>query len=100
LRSIYLSKIFSDNFFPKSLAKKMHSKKIIGIKGAELLAPTADGFRAIVRMAYAAGRARGREEAKHELQSLAESPPPDRAGSSLDEDPLRTRDYLKPFPIG
>jgi hypothetical protein len=33
------------------------------IESAELLAPTAEGFRTIVRMAYAAGRARGREEA-------------------------------------
>ncbi len=83
----------------------MPSKKIIGIKSAELLAPTEDGFRAIVRMAYAAGRARGRDEAKRELKSPAESPPPsntssDSAGRSLDEDPLRTRDYLKTFTIG
>jgi len=42
------------------------------IESAELLAPTAEGFRTIVRMAYAAGRARGREEAKRQLQGLAE----------------------------
>ena len=46
------------------------------IKTAELLAPTAEGFRTIVRMAYAAGRARGREEAKRQLQGLAEPPAP------------------------
>jgi hypothetical protein len=44
------------------------------IKTAELLAPTAEGFRTIVRMAYAAGRARGREEAKRQLRGLAEPP--------------------------
>lgn len=42
------------------------------IESAELLAPTAEGLRTIVRMAYAAGRARGREEAKRELQGPAE----------------------------
>ena len=44
------------------------------IESAELLAPTAEGFRTIVRMAYAAGRVRGREEAMRQLQSLAEPP--------------------------
>jgi hypothetical protein len=46
----------------------------MGIESAELLAPTAEGFRNIVRMAYATGRARGREEAKRELQGQAEPP--------------------------
>ncbi len=67
------------------------------IEKARHLAPTAEGFRTIVRMAYAAGRARGREEAKRKLLGLAESPSPfatpsDSAGPSLGEDPpLDTR---------
>jgi hypothetical protein len=64
----------------------------VRIEKARHLAPTAEGFRNIVRMAYAAGRARGREEAKHKLLGLAESPSPfatpsDNAGPSLGEDP-------------
>ncbi len=64
------------------------------IESAELLAPTAEGFRTIVRMAYAAGCARGREEAKRQLQGLAEPPASsatstrnfnDVLGDSLDE---------------
>jgi hypothetical protein len=46
--------------------------RVMRIESAELLAPTAEGLRTIVRMAYAAGRARGREEAKRELQGPAE----------------------------
>jgi hypothetical protein len=62
----------------------------MGIESAELLAPTAEGLRNIVRMAYAAGRARGREEANRVLRGLAESPslsaPPfNGAGRSLGE---------------
>jgi hypothetical protein len=62
----------------------------MGIESAELLAPTAEGFRNIVRMAYAAGRARGREEANREFHGLAGSPPPsatpsDGTGRSLSE---------------
>lgn len=41
-------------------------------ESAELLAPTKEGLRTIVRMAYAAGRARGREEAKRELHGHTE----------------------------
>ena len=44
------------------------------IGSAELLAPTEEGLRTIVRMAYAAGRARGREKAKRELHGHAELP--------------------------
>lgn len=44
------------------------------IANAELPSPTAEGFRTIVRMAYAAGRARGREEAKRELEGHAKPP--------------------------
>jgi hypothetical protein len=51
------------------------------IVNAELLMPTAEKIRNIVRMAYEAGRAKGREEAKSEQQGLAE--PPDDAGEEV-----------------
>jgi len=44
------------------------------ITTAKLLAPTPEGFRTIVRMAYAAGRARGRKEVMRELHGHAEPP--------------------------
>ncbi len=44
------------------------------IKTAELLSPTAEGFQTLVRMAYAAGRARGRQEATRELHRRADLP--------------------------
>lgn len=50
------------------------------IVNAELLIPTAAEIRDIVRRAYEAGRTRGREEAKCELQGTVE--PPDGAGKA------------------
>jgi len=44
------------------------------IVNAEHLIPTAEEIRNIVQRAYDAGRARGREEAKRELQGPVESP--------------------------
>jgi hypothetical protein len=49
------------------------------IVNAELPAPTAEEIQSVVRMAYEAGRAKGREEAKSEQQGLVE--PPDDAGA-------------------
>ncbi len=40
----------------------------------DLLAPTGEGIRHLVAMAYAAGRKRGREELRRELQGLVEQP--------------------------
>jgi hypothetical protein len=44
------------------------------IVNAELLIPTADEIKRIVKTAYEAGRARGREEAKLELQGFVTPP--------------------------
>jgi hypothetical protein len=44
------------------------------IVNAEHLIPTAEEVRNIVQRAYDAGRARGREEAKRELQGPVDSP--------------------------
>lgn len=54
-------------------------------ENAALLAPTPEGFRLIVRMAYAAGRARGREEATRESQHLAARLKPLSGSGSLPE---------------
>jgi hypothetical protein len=54
--------------------RKCFRGRVMRNKSAELLAPTKEGLRTIVRMAYAAGRARGREEAKRELQGHAKPP--------------------------
>ena len=63
------------------------------IESAEPLAPTAEGLRNIVRMAYFAGLAKGRGE-KRELKGRPESAvpsatPSDSAGHSQGEDSLR-----------
>lgn len=44
------------------------------IVNAELLMPTAEEIKKIVKMAYEAGRAKGREDALRELRGFAASP--------------------------
>jgi hypothetical protein len=44
------------------------------IVNAELLIPSAEEIKKIVKMAYETGRAKGREEAIHELRGFAASP--------------------------
>jgi hypothetical protein len=47
---------------------------IMRIVNAELLMPTAEEIKKIVKMAYETGRAKGREEATRELQGFVASP--------------------------
>lgn len=56
------------------------------IVNAELPAPTAEEIRSVVRMAYEAGRTRGREDARNEQQGLAEQF--DDAGEEVMEWPI------------
>jgi hypothetical protein len=63
------------------------------IVNAELLIPTADEIKRIVKTAYEAGRARGREEAKLELQGFVTPPDGGDAGRASARSERETAAY-------